>query len=417
MHHVNDDMDEIFRRAGKEYPLDTGGGDWEKIAKELNIPAEGDARSGGGKKRFLWLLLLLPFSFICTQYFADKGNHNAGGVNPDGPASVSSAPESKRNGGADNEAKNEDQYHPAEPGSSTGQARRAGDRLNGKISPVETANAKINRGNGNVLGSAHDQERTASNNDVNTIADHTASGKDRQQWHLSSGSYPFPQISPALAKQRNIAAAAFPETRPRKKERNKRFYAGLIGGLDATAIKFQRVENAGYDLGVLAGYSFGKKWSIETGLLADKKFYYSEGEYFNTSKVYVPPNSKITSVEGNCSMWELPLSIRYNLKTSPNHSWFVTGGVSSYFMKKENYSYGYYYFSNGQTHYYDHSYESSSKTIFSVAQISGGYTRRIGKIADLRIEPYFKIPLRGVGIGSMPFQSAGIHVGLTREIF
>ena len=116
-------------------------------------------------------------------------------------------------------------------------------------------------------------------------------------------------------------------------------------------------------------------------------------------------------------MWEIPLSVRYNLKTSARHSWFVTGGVSSYLMKKEDYSYGYYYLTTGQTHYYDRSYDHSSKTLFSVAQISGGYIHRLGKIADLRIEPYLKIPLRGVGIGSMPFQSAGIHIGLTKQVF
>ena len=71
---MNHDMDELFRKAGEDYPLDTSGADWEKIAKELHpaVPEHSSSR-GRGKKRFLWLLLLIPFGLICNQYFtADK---------------------------------------------------------------------------------------------------------------------------------------------------------------------------------------------------------------------------------------------------------------------------------------------------------------------------------------------------------
>src|SRR5215218_5937806 len=70
MQYVNDDMDELFRKAGKGYPLDTSGADWEKIAKELNGPGQNPVASKRNHRKLLWLLVLIPFSFICNQYFA-----------------------------------------------------------------------------------------------------------------------------------------------------------------------------------------------------------------------------------------------------------------------------------------------------------------------------------------------------------
>ena len=35
MQHLNDDMDELFRKAADEYPLNTGTPDWNKVAQGL----------------------------------------------------------------------------------------------------------------------------------------------------------------------------------------------------------------------------------------------------------------------------------------------------------------------------------------------------------------------------------------------
>jgi hypothetical protein len=415
MHHVNDDMDEIFRRAGKEYPLDTTGADWEKIAKELNISMQEKAVSKNSNRKFLWLLLLLPFSFICTQYFADNGS-----------------PETE-NSGSDKQTLNTSVHKNEVPKVSTNKFQQSIDQTSKKDISLSSENIKT--GSERALPAQNlktpfkitstkafqDKKQRLGKSKVATnepAQDETISTLSRyQQFHLTTKQYSSFDISPKWAKHRNIADQSSSKRKGQENKKDKRFYAGLMGGIDATTIKFQKIENAGYDLGVLLGYKFNKKWSIETGLFRDKKFYYSEGEYFNTSKIYMPPNSEISSVEGNCIMWEIPVSVRYNFKASDKHTWFATGGVSSYFMKKENYSYDYYYPTTGQSSYYDHSYESSSKHLFAVIQISGGYTHRLGKAVDLRIEPYVKIPVRGVGIGSMPFQSAGVHIGITKEIF
>jgi hypothetical protein len=52
-----------------------------------------------------------------------------------------------------------------------------------------------------------------------------------------------------------------------------------------------------------------------------------------------------------------------------------------------------------------------------VITFSTGVTKPLNKTIDLRIEPYLKIPVKGVGVGSLSLQSAGVQVGITKTIF
>lgn len=100
---------------------------------------------------------------------------------------------------------------------------------------------------------------------------------------------------------------------------NKGFYVGFIAGPDLSTVKFQSVEQLGYSLGALIGYRLNGHFSIETGLLWDKKYYYTEGKYFSKDQLYVPPSASILNVNGNCNMFEIPISLRYDFTTNAHH--------------------------------------------------------------------------------------------------
>ncbi|RYY96815.1 MAG: hypothetical protein EOO11_12500, partial [Chitinophagaceae bacterium] len=76
MQFVNDDMDEVFRRAGSDFPLNTGGADWSKVARALELPGEEPAPPRRRRdRRYLWLLLLLlPLPWVCWSDAGDTGN-------------------------------------------------------------------------------------------------------------------------------------------------------------------------------------------------------------------------------------------------------------------------------------------------------------------------------------------------------
>jgi hypothetical protein len=163
----------------------------------------------------------------------------------------------------------------------------------------------------------------------------------------------------------------------------------------------------------LAGYRFNKHFAVEMGLLWDKKFYYTEGKYFSKDQLYVPPSASILNVNGNCSMFEIPISLRYDFAHSARNGFFITGGMSSYLMKQQNYTA---LVSNSSMQWpASFSSDNSSNYFFSIVQLSGGYEFAINGNNKIRIEPYVKIPLQGIGIGSLPISSTGIYLGITHS--
>ena len=42
MQHVDNDMNDLFKRAAEDYPLQAGSGDWESIAKKIADKSDED---------------------------------------------------------------------------------------------------------------------------------------------------------------------------------------------------------------------------------------------------------------------------------------------------------------------------------------------------------------------------------------
>ena len=78
MQQVNDDMDELYRKAGENYPLNTNTADWEKLRKKLTGIADEPVVTIAEKKKnyrtFLLLLLLIPAGLIGYRHFAPRNN-------------------------------------------------------------------------------------------------------------------------------------------------------------------------------------------------------------------------------------------------------------------------------------------------------------------------------------------------------
>jgi hypothetical protein len=202
-------------------------------------------------------------------------------------------------------------------------------------------------------------------------------------------------------------------TSPAAKD-SKGIYVGFRIGPDLSMVKFQSVEQPGFSLGVLVGYRFNKRLAIETGLMWDKKYYYSKGEYFNTDKIHVPQYATIMNVNGNCTMWEIPLALRYDFATTKNHGYFAKAGFSSYIMTKQNYTFSL----DSASHQWNTPYipyNNTLKYFLATIQLSGGYERAISEKTKIRIEPYVNIPLQGVGTGSLPISSAGFYLGISHS--
>ena len=93
---------------------------------------------------------------------------------------------------------------------------------------------------------------------------------------------------------------------------------------------------------------------------------------------------------------------------------FSSAGISSYLLTSEKNDY--LTLVNGTEQSMAGSYKKACRYFAATFDLSIGYEHTLGTTTRLRIEPYLQIPLKGIGVGSMPVKSAGLHIGLLRSI-
>jgi hypothetical protein len=191
---------------------------------------------------------------------------------------------------------------------------------------------------------------------------------------------------------------------------DKGFFIGITGGADISTVHFNYTEDLGYNIGGLIGYRFNKHFSVQTGGIFTQKNYKMNGSDFHAPKGTWVSYFKMETVTGTCDMWEIPLIGTYHFQYNGKGRYFLSLGSSSYFMKKENYSYLYYV--NNQTYHRSVSYNSNDQHLFALVHISGGIEKSMGKHLTGIIEPYAKIPMSGVGFGSIELSSFGLNFSL-----
>ncbi|GHB55744.1 hypothetical protein GCM10007390_06220 [Persicitalea jodogahamensis] len=164
--------------------------------------------------------------------------------------------------------------------------------------------------------------------------------------------------------------------------------------------------NPGPAASLLVEGSIARRWSLQTGIIRSLKTYQAKGSEYEWTWAYKQPQGP-SSVDGSCTVFELPLNIRFDISQRPASRWFVGAGVSSYKMQKEKYTYEYDTYYPGAMSRWE-SKKPSGWNLFSHANASVGYERFITKRLSLIAEPYVRIPLRGVGIGKVNLYTTGI---------
>ncbi len=203
---------------------------------------------------------------------------------------------------------------------------------------------------------------------------------------------------------------------PRKKiALPKGFYYGFTAGLHTSAIKKGSFQKPATDGGLLTGFRFSNRISVETGVLLSSKNYETQGENFNMDIMQssLPSGMKITYVKGAAKMIEIPVHLRYDVIVKEKHRVYSTAGVSSNLLHKEENDYS--TMVNGSEGKMKGSYGSVHRYLAATADFSLGYEMNIHSKNNFRIEPYVQLPLRGMGVGLINVKSTGLRVTLTRS--
>ncbi len=185
------------------------------------------------------------------------------------------------------------------------------------------------------------------------------------------------------------------------------FAINFSAGPDVSAVNIDDIGKINPVFGAGISYSIGKRWNLRTGFYVEKKVYDSKAANYHPPAGFWNYYPGLSYIDANCKVFEVPLIINYNFSKKSTHFWFVSAGISSYFMKKENY---YYTPKDPSIQYPYDSYTVNNKNrhYFSSARLSGGYERKFSKTISIIAEPYINLPLAGVGYGKVKLYSTGI---------
>lgn len=446
----NDDMEELFRKAAENYEVDTQkASDWERVHTTLhgvqNLPEAGKKR----KRRFIfWWFLLFPAGWMAHNTWEKNFNKrplkNAGEITYQQPGALKMQPADPAHDIDFTDA------NKAKPGSSSVPDQTNSSSLitdDNKTGDLHLADNVSKRRNSAVLKSDPENQY---NRDKKTNAislpyvngssqhrtiyqDKLGNMQDKAGESLGGLSYApalllqkvgmRSMVLPALTVEQYIIQSSRVQQDPLPREqtkpvpqltKNRYFYVQALVSPDISTVRFQKIAGLGYSAGLLFGYRINKRWNVEAGALWEKKLYYTKGEYFDKSKLgQYWNNAEIYSVDGNCHMITIPVNIRYNFSTGKRNDWFITGGMSSYLMNKEYYDYTYEYY--GDVHTKGYTYKENSQAWMAAINLGVGYERRIGKSFQFRVEPYFRLPVSGMGKGNLSLNSGGIFIGIGKK--
>ena len=430
---LDDDMDELFRNAASDYPLNTGKGDWEAMRDRLQQAEnnqQGTAKSGLTGRwwfkpgMFAIMTALLLITAVKGLYDGERF------LSGDEHIALRHPGQHVQTDGRTNETiqgKSGDHHDTHEHAVKNDKQKVTQQYTDDRSTTGDSEQSSVNRKTGNTNVRARvmqdipissypavRQGITAVNIAPLSIDGirGTANKETRPEVNIVHANNGIRVPASALSDS-NVTVPAKKVKQTAAFLKNGLYY-GLVASPDITTVKMQRTSNVGYNVGLIAGYRISKRLAVETGVIYERKYYYSTGKYFNTKKTPWPNSMKVLDVDGWCNMFELPLNVRYTFAMGAKSSWYVNGGVSSYIMKKQGYNYSYEYY--GAYGSRDWEYKTTTKDWLSNIHVGVGYERPLGVLGTLRVEPYVKIPVKGIGVGELPVTSVGMNIGLTRPL-
>jgi hypothetical protein len=430
MQHIENDMDELFRKAAENYPLKTEAQNWDKIAAMLASASVVNTSGEKGKKKYTWLFLL-GFLFLVSAvsilifHNRDQSSYFK---------SVTANPNSK-NTVAEGSVKQDDSSASIKNAIPENLIEQPDDAKYSNITRHQTARQVVSSTKRNV------ERVSAENMDTKKVSISGVGKFDAEEVSTNAVSEMVPsqnqdgkyidklreaeQKSETLENKKSTVSDSLTKNagkslKPEKTRlliNKKGFYIGAVVGPQFNKVKGQGFTKPGFSAGILTGYRFSKRISVETGILYSNKHYFSDGKYFDMTKAgsAMPPNMKVISLNGSSSIFEIPVKFKYDFVAKNKSNWFITSGVSSYILTNE--SNNYLALISGVQQSLNSSY-GNKKGYFSAAiNLSIGNEFKIGNNqTKIRIEPYLQMPLHGIGIGAMPVYSAGLHIGITLPV-
>ena len=215
-----------------------------------------------------------------------------------------------------------------------------------------------------------------------------------------------------------------PDTTARKIVANRDPERGLsiraLAAPDLSSIGLKNFSRPGTNIGLLLEYRIASRWSVQAGVIQSTKLYRAVPDGYTAPAGEWGGPIKPLSVDGRCNMLDIPINLRYDVFLQPQADgrlasrWFISGGVTSYIMEQEDYNYNY--------PYVPHNYQPIKNSVstggygFSNLNLSLGYERAFSRRLSWQVEPFVKVPLKGIGYFKSNLISTGAFFSIRYKL-
>ncbi|WP_353125070.1 hypothetical protein [Parapedobacter pyrenivorans] len=164
----------------------------------------------------------------------------------------------------------------------------------------------------------------------------------------------------------------------------------------------------GGNIGLMATYRINDWLSVSAGAGYAKKLYEADFADYKPRFKWGDRQGTPSFVAANCIVLDIPLNINVDIKQYRRSTWFVSAGVSSYFMLSETYDYIYPPHEYGYPNQF--TLRNENQHILGVGNLGVGYRRQIGPKLGIAVQPFVKVPLTGIGNGNLKLYSSGVAI-------
>ena len=417
----DNNFDGLFKKAAENYPLKTDNKNWDAVASKLHSNLSSSTVKSNKKWKYALLLMLLSGSAIFTYKFYN----NSKGINNNSHNALSYLSKTKNAGlqykrtitGSINQNKNNTLQSKI-----TTSFKKILEQKKSVEKSISALNNKPAIGNSfyiqnNILMQTTALQKESNMNfqspKISNTNEVTVNKADVVKNNNQSSVDIVAQNNDQNKKINSIESIKSQHIKVRPQP--KTFYGEFYFAPDFSTVKSQKVNSPGYKVGVALGYRLSKHFSAELGLERLHTDFFTDAKYLDKSSLKYKPNTNLQEVNGKSKLTEVPLSIKYNFSKSDEH-FFVTAGTALVrITHSENYNY--YIKKNGEPREISKRFGALTATKFlSEVNFSAGYQTSISGVFHLKIQPYYQIPLKSLGVGNLPVTNFGINVGIIKDL-
>lgn len=396
-----DNLEQFFQKKAQNPDIDFNEADWEnmeaRLDREMPVPAPWFSL----KK--LWPIpIFIILGIIGWNYF-NQGNTNTGIENHSIKQNTQKPPLSEEN----SDEQTRDQILGKD-------STKSSIKIN--LSDSETLFTSKN----NDAARLYDREgliatgKSASENnrDIQGVSGYVVKRDGDEALRLSKASslhslLPIPPKS-AIFRTRfpepeTAQAGEIVKTLPRKSN----FIIGIGYSPDFSTVGIGNFVSPGSRWKLYLEYNYKNVIALSSGFEWVNNKYEAYGDEYHAPQRYWHNGIVADEAYGECIMIDIPVNIRFQAFTHGRHQLFLSGGLSSYFLLKEDYYFHYDQNDPDLPQYWGT--DKMSIYPFGIINASLGYEYLFKSGGSIQLEPYIKIPTQGVGWGKVDLYTIGAY--------